>query len=211
MASNKAQKLLMISAIILLSIDSFASMPVQEIKIVMNVSPKDVTIVGDLYFNGEDTNRPLPCGDGIPLVYSIKLEGDHEEGRAKNDAYDVHLTAKLPYEAELVQIEEIDPTSASKAVPPYSADNKCLYYTTVDDIVYVSFDSIPHQDFPKEIRIETKVPKSAAPSAFYASALLRSANDIDDGNNYASTNSYFGIAYSRKYGREEFEKLLNEN
>lgn len=211
MVSRRALKWLMVAAVVVLIVDSLADMPMQELGITMNATPDVVTIVGDYYFINDDTNKPLPCGDGIPLEFSIKLLCSLAGGRAENDAYGVHLTVKLPYESELVQVKEMESDSSARLVPPYRGNESETYYRNSDDILYIYLDSIQSSDFPKEVRVKVKVPKEAAPSTLYASALLRSDNDINLTNNYATTNSYFGIAYSREYGLEGFEKLINKS
>ena len=212
-------KLVTIFILVTLSINALASMPVQEIGVSNYVFPEEITIVGDYYFTSDNPCQPKPYNnsitkmpEGVPLEYTIKLFGDLANGEANNASYDVRLADRMPVEAELVSIEQIDSHNASRIVPIpiFREDLKDPYYMIEGDLINIYLGPIPAAEFPNEILIKVVIPRSFAPDTLYNSVLLRSENDRNESNNYASVNSYFGIAYDRRFGLEGFESLLRE-
>lgn len=192
----------------------------QEISIQQYASPEEIKVIGDHYFFLGSSNITNACNNqnncepiGIPIVYRIILLGDLAEGRASNTSYDVYITDILPFESNLINIEQLSITDLNSAcyfpIRLFSGEKEPPYYQLSGDLLHISLGDIKAVEFPKEIRIVVTVPCNISPTDLYNIALIKSQNDIECSNNYAAAMNYLGIAYDRRYGLKESELLLN--
>jgi hypothetical protein len=203
-----------ILSIICLTMTAMASIPYQEISMIMDVNPAVVDVLGDYYIESDNPNDPKPCQpDGILLTYHIKLLGDLPGGGATRDAYDVTVRDKFPWEAKLSSVEHVINRDSLPpdviSIEPYSGTDMDTYYTSGGDIVKIHFDKIEAGDFPKEIIVKVYVSCCASPATLYNMALIRSQNDIDLENNFANTSNYIGLKYDRDFSLDSYINLLN--
>ncbi len=134
---------------------------------------------------------PAEVGAGSVFDYIISVENLD----AANNASDVVVTDKLPFEVnEVVAADITAPEAASISV--------------TGDLVTVTYDEIPaNTTFTIDINVTAP---SDAPTTLYNTVIVRYANDPNTSNNTATTSTYvLEAGYGKVAAIESFEDLLH--
>lgn len=135
---------------------------------------------------------PAEVGAGSAFSYIITVENLD----ASNNASDVVVTDKLPFEVNEVVATDITAPEASSI-------------SVTGDLVTVTYDEIPANNTIFTILINVTAP-SDAPTTLYNTVIVRYADDPDTSNNTATTATYvLEAGYGKVAAIESFEDLLH--
>ncbi len=136
---------------------------------------------------------PAEVGAGSAFSYIITVENLD----ASNNASDVVVTDKLPFEVNEVVAADITAPEASSI-------------SVTGDLMTVTYDEIPANNTIFTILINVTAP-SDAPTTLYNTVIVRYANDPDTSNNTATTTTYvLAAGYGKVAAIESFEDLLHQ-